>query len=375
MNKQILLLSIGMGISLMSCFEKKQPENLEKLQVIYPLVKDTVYTDEFVASISAKQNVEVRSRIKGYIENIHVDEGQIVHKGQTLFSISSRVYQQELQKVQATVKSARAELKYAEIELENTKKLFDKNIISRAEYDLAAAKIEALKANLEEVQSDESQANLKLSFTEIKAPFDGIINRIPNKKGSLVEEGTLLTTISNADEVYAYFNVSEKEYLDLVIENEEQTTGKNKKREDVSLILANGELYEHKGIIETSESEFDPSTGNIAFRAKFPNIKRLLKHGGNGKIVIKKPLKKALLIPQKSTFEIQDKLYVYVVKSDSTVEQRNIVSNIRLPHLFVVETGLNQEEKIIYEGVQNVKEGDKISLELITFKQTEHSSL
>ena len=165
MNKQILLLSIGMGISLMSCFEKKQPENLEKLQVIYPLVKDTVYTDEFVASISAKQNVEVRSRIKGYIENIHVDEGQIVHKGQTLFSISSRVYQQELQKVKATVKSARAELKYAEIELENTKKLFDKNIISRAEYDLAAAKIEALKANLEEVQSDESQANLKLSFT------------------------------------------------------------------------------------------------------------------------------------------------------------------------------------------------------------------
>ena len=191
----------------------------------------------------------------------------------------------------------------------------------------------------------------------------------------MVEEGTLLTTISNADEVYAYFNVSEKEYLDLVIENEEQTTGKNKKREDVSLILANGELYEHKGIIETSESEFDPSTGNIAFRAKFPNIKRLLKHGGNGKIVIKKPLKKALLIPQKSTFEIQDKLYVYVVKSDSTVEQRNIVSNIRLPHLFVVETGLNQEEKIIYEGVQNVKEGDKISLELITFNQTEHSSL
>lgn len=368
MNKHILLLSIGIGFLVMSCSEKKQAEKLEKLQVVYPLIKDTVYTDEFVASINARQNVEVRSRIKGYIENIYADEGQIVHKGQTLFSISSRVYQQELLKVQAVTKSVRAELKYAEIELENTKKLFDKNIISKSEYELGVAKVEALKANLEEAQSDEAQANLKLSFTEIKAPFDGIINRIPNKKGSLVEEGTLLTTISNADEVYAYFNVSEKEYLDLVLEKEEQTTGQNKKREEVSLILANGELYEHKGIIETSESEFDPSTGNIAFRAKFQNTNGLLKHGGNGKIVIRKSVKKALLIPQKSTFEIQDKLYVYVVKSDSTVEQRNIVSNIRLPHLFLVEKGLTKEEKIIYEGVQNVKEGNKISSELTTFQ-------
>lgn len=367
MNKHILLLSIGAGILLVSCSSNQQPQQSEKFQVVSPQVKDTVYTDEFVASIHAKQNVEVRARIKGYIEDIHVDEGQIVHKGQTLFSISSKVYRQELLKVQAAVKSAQAELKYAEIELENTKRLFDKNIIAKPEYDLAAAKVDALKANLEEAQSDEAQANLKLSLTEIKAPFDGIINRIPNKKGSLVEEGTLLTTISNTDEVYAYFHVSEKEYLDFVAENKTQTPKQNGRKEEVSLVLANGELYKYKGIIETSESEFDPSTGNIAFRAKFPNTEHLLKHGGNGKIVIKKPVKKALIVPQKTTFEIQDKLYVYVVKPDSVVEQRNIVSNIRLPHLFIVETGLSPDEKIIYEGVQSVKEGDKIIPELISF--------
>jgi len=272
-----------------------------------------------------------------------------------------------LLKVQAAVKSAQAELKYAEIELENTKRLLDKNIMAKPEYDLAAVKVDALKANLEEAQSDEAQANLKLSLTEIKAPFDGIINRIPNKKGSLVEEGTLLTTISNTDEVYAYFHVSEKEYLDFVAENKTQTNKQSGRKEEVALVLANGELYKHKGIIETSESEFDQSTGNIAFRAKFPNTEHLLKHGGNGKIVIKKPVKKALIIPQKTTFEIQDKLYVYVVKPDSVVEQRNIVSNIRLPHLFIVETGLSPDEKIIYEGVQSVKEGDKIIPELISF--------
>ncbi len=369
MRKFALLFSAGAAIILTSCSTNDKTTVLEKFPVIPTLIKDTVYTDEFVASIQAKQNVEVRTRIKGYIENILVDEGQIVHQGQTLFTINTKEYEQRLQKAQAITKSALAELKSAQIELENTQRLFDKNVISKAEYDLSAAKADALKAKVEEVQSDEVRARLSLSFTEVKAPFDGIINRIPNKKGSLVEEGALLTTISNTDEVYAYFNVSEKEYLDLAAEE----AGKNKK-EEVRLVLANGEIYEHTGIIETTESEFDQSTGNIAFRAKFRNPKNLLKHGGNGKIVIEKSLHNALMIPQKSTFEIQDKLYVYVLKSDSSVEQRNIVSNIRLPHLFIVESGLKEGEQIIYEGVQNVKEGDKISPEIITFDQLNHST-
>lgn len=375
MKKQALLLSIGATIFFASCSSTNITETKEKYEVITPFVSDTVYTNEYVAEINALQNVEVRTRIKGFIETIFVDEGQIVHKGQTLFSISSEGYRQELLKSQAISKSALAELKYAEIELENTKKLFDKNIIAKPEHDLAVAKVDALKAKVEEAQANEAQANLKLSFTEIKAPFDGTINRIPNKTGSLVEEGTLLTTISNNKDVYAYFNVSEKEYLDLVTENnDDPNNGKNKK-EKVQLMLANGDIYAHKGIIETTESEFDQSTGNIAFRAKFPNPESLLKHGSNGKIVIEKPIKKAVIIPQKSTFEIQDKLYVYVLKQDSTVEQRNIISNIRLPHVFVVESGLKNNEHILYEGVQSVKDGSKITPDYITYEQISNPTL
>lgn len=373
MKNNTLLLSIAAIILLASCSSKKQNQTIETYQVISPLVTDTVYTKEYVAAINAVQNVEIRTRIKGYIESVFVDEGHAVHKGQTLFSISSKSYQQEVQKTKATTKIAMADLKSAEIELENAEKLFNKKIIGKPEYDLAKVKVEALKAKVEEALSNEEQAIHKLSYAEIKAPFDGIINRIPNKIGSLVEEGTLLTTISNNKEVFTYFNVSEKEYLDLTTEVNNKNNNTNKK-ETVSLILANGDIYKYKGVIETTESEFDQSTGNIAFRAKFPNPENLLKHGGNGKIVIEKSIHNAIIIPQKSTFEIQDKLYVYVLTQNNTLQQRNIISNIRLPQLYIVESGLKKDERILYEGVQSVKEGDKISPVLISFQQHNNTS-
>lgn len=366
MKNFLFILNICVIFFLSSCSSNEKIDERETYRVISPFVVDTVYNDEFVASIHALQNVEIRARLKGFIENIFVDEGKSVKKGQALFSISSKEYEQRLHKAQAITKSAIAELKAAEIELENSKKLLDKDIIAKPEYDLAVAKVEALRAKVDEMKADEERANISLSFAEVKAPFDGIINRIPNKTGSLIEEGTLLTTISNSSDVYAYFHVSEKEYLDYA------TSSPNKKKSlerEVSLILANGDEYAYQGIIETSESEFDQTTGNIAFRAKFRNPDGLLKHGSNAKVVLDRVLKNAILIPQKSTFEIQDKLYVYVMKQDSTLEQRNIVSNIRLPHIFVVESGLKANETILFEGVQSAKEGDKIIPIRISFNQ------
>lgn len=363
MKNYTLLLSMGAIMALASCSTTSQKEQQETYKVTLPIVTDTVITNEYVAEINALQNVEVRSRIKGFIETILVDEGQTVRQGQTLFTISSKEYQQELQKTKAALKSAMADLKSAEIELDNSQKLLAKNIIGKPEYDLAAAKVEALKAQVEEAESDKAQAELNLSFAEIKAPFDGIINRIPNKTGSLVEEGTLLTTISNSKDVFAYYNVSEKDYLDYATSKGE---GKSK---TVSLLLANGTLYNHTGVIETTESEFDKSTGNIAFRAKFPNPDNLLKHGASGKVLVKTELKDAMLIPQKSTFEIQGNIYVFVVTADNMVQQQKIIPLARLPHLYVIEHSLTANEKIIYEGIQKVKDGDKIITETVSFSQ------
>jgi len=362
---------MGAGITISGCKsnDKKEETKPETFQIINPVAVDTTFIKEHVAEIQSVQNVEIRARIKGFIEKVYVDEGKAVRQGQTLFTISSREYQQELQRTKAVLKNAVAELKMAEIELENTQKLLDKNIVSQAELEMMKAKVDAMKAKVSEAQSNEAQANLNLSFAEVKAPFDGIINRIPNKTGSLIEEETLLTTISNNKEVFAYFNISEKDYLDYATSNGE---GKSK---EVSLVLANGAIYNYNGIIETTESEFDKSTGNIAFRAKFPNPENLLKHGGSGKMLLKTELKNAMLIPQKSTFEIQGNIYVFVVSADSTVQQRKITPIARLPHFYVIEHTLTANERVIYEGIQKVKDGDKVITETVSFSQSTNSKI
>jgi RND family efflux transporter MFP subunit len=334
-----------------------------KFRVIAPLVKDTAYIKEYVAEITAFQNVEIRSKVAGFIESISVDEGQTVQKGQLLFTISNKQFQQDVLKAAAVTKSARAELKAAEIELDGAKKLLDKNFISQSEYGLTSAKAEILRAKLEEAKSDEAQANLNLSFAQVKAPFDGIINRIPNKVGSLVEEGAWLTTISNNNEVFAYFNVSEKEYTDYaVLENVEPV-------KEVTLVLANGMVYSHAGLIETSESEFNKSTGTIAFRAKFPNPQRVLKHGATAKVQIKTPIKNAMLIPQKSTLDRQEHLCVYTINEDSIVQVKKIIPLVRLPQSLVIGQGLNSNDRIIYEGAGRIEEGDKITPEMYSLEQ------
>jgi RND family efflux transporter MFP subunit len=362
-------LTLGLFLFLSACSKDNAEDSSsteeDKYLVANPIVKAANKKSEFVAEINAKQNVEIRSKIRGFIERVSVDEGQFVKSGQLLFSISNNINQQELAKTQAQVKIAEAELKAIKLELENSKNLFDKNIISKAEMDLAAARVEAAIAKVTETKTEEERAKLNVSYSQIRAPFDGILNRLPIKAGSLVEEGALLTTISNNAEVYTYFNVSEKDYLDLVINKQEGAV------REVSLLLANGMEYPHTGIVETTESEFDKSTGNIAFRAKFPNPQRLLKHGGSGKIIIDNHVTNAIHIPQKSTFEVQDKLYVYVLGDNGIVQQRSIQPILRIPHYYIVEEGISASDKILFEGVQSVKSGQKISATLINSQEVE----
>jgi membrane fusion protein (multidrug efflux system) len=342
---------------------KDRNRSNEKFPVTSPIVIDTVYSSDYVADIHSLQNVELRARVQGYVEKILVDEGQSVRKGQVLFSISSQGYKEELVKAKAMLKSAIADAKAAELDLKNVKTLVDKSIVSTTELEMAQSKLDALNAKIEEAQSHEASAQLRLSYTEIRAPFDGIIDRIPNKIGSLIDEGTLLTTISDNKEIFAYFKVSEKEYLDFTMFKDAS------KKKNISLILANNQIHKYKGTLETIEGEFDKSTGSIAFRVRFPNPDHLLKHGSSGKIRLKNEVKNALIIPQKSTFEIQDKTYVFVLDGNNKVETRNFVSNLRIPQLYMVESGLSPNDKIIYEGIQNVKEGENISPEFISLKE------
>jgi RND family efflux transporter MFP subunit len=355
-----LLLSAAFVFS--SCGESKVVSNEapQSYKVTSPQLLDTVYASQYVAEIQSLQNVDIRSQLKGYLDRIHVDEGSQVKAGQLLFSMNTRGFQQEILKSEAQLKSALAELKYLEVEMKNTRLLVDKKIVSDAELALLQAKKEMAEAKIEESRAGLAASKLRLSYAQIRAPFPGTINRIPNKPGSLVEEGELLTSISNNQEVFAYFSLSETEYL-AYRELEDKAEYKNAR-----LVLANGETYGHEGKIELNESEFDAETGNIAFRVRFANPKGLLKHGGNGKIILYKNLKNALVIPQRSTFEIQDKLFAFVVDKDDKVRQREIQSSLRLPHLFVVSEGLKADDRIILEGLGSLRDGDQIKSELVS---------
>lgn len=347
MNSRKLLLIILTMAGLTACQSKKEAkESVGKFTVTNPLLIDTSINKEYVAEIQSLQNVEIRAKVKGFIEKIYVDEGQFVKAGQLLFSIRPREFEAELMK-------ARADVKQAEVELQNTKALAEKNIVSKSELTMATAKLEGAKAQ-------EALAELDYSYTKVTAPFDGIVDRLKFKAGSLIDEGTLLTSISNNNQVYAYYNVSEVEYLDYKTKSNNDNKAK--------LILANNQLHKYPGTIETVESEFDKNTGSIAFRAKFPNPDKLLKHGETGRVQIKVDLKGALIIPQKSTYELQDKLYVYVVDKNNIVRSRLITVKQKLDNIYIVDSGLSAEDQIVYEGIQSVKENETIQTTAIAAK-------
>lgn len=345
--------------------EDSSQVQLQRFPVTAPVRIDTVYYSTYITEIQSLKNVEIRARVKGYMDEIHVDEGKKVKKGQLLFSISSQEYKEEVLKAKAMLKNAIAESKSAELNVENVRLLVSKNTVSKAELAIAEAKLEAMKAKIEEMEAHEASTELRLAYTQVRAPFDGVIDRIPFKVGSLIDEGSLLTTISDNTEMFAYFNISEREYLDF-FQNMKNFVDE---QDDVGLILANNTEYPHDGGIETIEGEFDSSIGSIAFRARFPNPDLILKHGASGKIRLKRKLKKVLIIPQKSTFEIQDKIFVFVVDAQKRIRMQPFKTYLRIPHLYVVSEGLSTQDRILYEGQQNVREGMQIEPEFMPLPQ------
>jgi len=341
MKRVVASIALSSILLLTNCNGKKEEkEEATIYPVTTPVKMDTVIDKEYVAQIQSVKNIEVRAQEKGFLEKIYVDEGQFVHQGQTLFRIMPQLYQAELLK-------AKAEVEQASIELKNASTLANNNIVSKNERAMAKAKLDAANA-------EAKLAQIHLSFTDIKAPFSGIINRIPLKLGSLIDEGDLLTSLSDNGDMYSYFNVSEPEYLNY------QTHVNDRGSNEVTLIMANGDAFPQKGMIQTIEGEFDNETGNIAFRAKFPNPNKLLRNGETGKVRMTLPLKNAMIIPQKATYEIQDQKYVFVVGNDGKVRSKNIKVAYELPDLYVIGSGLSQGDKILLEGVQKVKEDQKV---------------
>lgn len=349
------------GILFIGCVEDKIAEKKET-SVAIPVGKlaatDTTLQHEYVADIQASRNVEIRAKIQGFIENIMVDEGQEVKKGQPLFSINDAEFQTALSIAGAELSNALAEEKAAELELNRIKRLVDKNIISKTEYELATAKLKSAQARVAAAHSEEETARIRLSYTYIRSPFNGVIDRIPLKIGSLVDEGTLLTTISDLEKMYAYFPVSENEYLRYLRAKKE---GRLNGYDKITLVLSDGSIFPYKGKVETTESEIDKHTGSISFRATFANPDKILKHGASGKILLTSPMERALIIPQKSIMEIQDKNFVFVVDDNNKVKMKSFVPMAKINEFVVVQSGLSENDTIVYEGIQSIRDGATIT--------------
>jgi membrane fusion protein (multidrug efflux system) len=343
-----ILLSL-MALSLSAC--NRQTEEVEheahKILATCPQVMPVTITQQYVCRIHSKRHIEVRALETGYLEEIPVKEGQTVEKDELLFSVVPILYQ-------AKAEAEIAEANVAQMEFNYTKKLYQDNVVSKNEVALHQAK-------LNKAQAKAKLAVAELDFAKVKAPFDGIIDRLKHQQGSLVQEGEVLTTLSDNSVMWVYFNVREARYLEYMNDMKQ-----HKNDMKIELVLANGEKFEHAGDISqisAVEADFNIETGNIPFRVDFPNPDRLLRHGQTGTILIHRVLKDAVVIPQRATFEVLDKQYVFVVDKDDVAHQREIVVQNVLEDLYVIKDGVGEDDKIVLEGIRQVRDGDKVEYE------------
>ncbi len=349
MKNVIVFLTIcSLFLSACNHAEKAKHEESE-FTVSSPIQVDTSLNKEYVCQIKAINHIELRSLERGYLTKTFVDEGQHVRQGQLMFQIMPLIYQAESEK-------SKADVEYAEIEYQNTKILSDKNIVSPQELALAKAKLDREKADLK-------LSNTHLSLTSVKAPFNGIMDKFHMRLGSLVDEGELLTTISDNSKLWVYFNVPEAEYLDYAARIKKEGPQK------VQLMMANNMLFNHDGYFETIEADFNNETGNIAFRATFPNPEGILRHGETGTILMPTYVKNAIMIPQEATFDILDKKFVYVVNAKGVIETKQITVGLEMPHIYTVTSGLTVNDKILVEGLRKVKNGDRIKTKFKPYRE------
>jgi membrane fusion protein, multidrug efflux system len=325
--------------------QDEQPqEEQHKITVTCPQVKDVTVTQQYVCQIHSQRHINVCAFVNGFLEDVLVKEGQAVKKGDLMFKILPTLYE-------AKRDAEMAEAKLVGLEFNNTKRLFEEKVVSQQEVAIHQAKLSKALATANLAQAE-------LNFTVVRAPFDGRVDRLEQRQGSLIKEGDVLTSLSDNAVMWVYFNVPEARYLDYMSDPEQE-----KEAQKVELVLANGNKFPQTGMIGAIEANFNNETGNIPFRADFPNPEGLLRHGQTGNVLIHRSLKNALVIPQRATFEILDKQYVYVVSKDGVVHQREIVVQNEQDDIFVIKQGLAADERIVLEGVRQVHDGQKVAYE------------
>lgn len=325
-------------------------------------------TTNYPATLEGQQTVEIRPRVQGYITAMRVDEGDIVKKGEVLFELNSEQYEQSVRSAKADVEAAKASINTARDEVQRLSRLAEKDIISNYQLQSAKNKLETQKAALAQAKASLENAQVNLGYTNVKSPATGIIGNIPYRIGSLVSSTIQkpLTVVSDISKIYAYFSMSERELLEMsqnVADEGGNTTLHQRVKEmpKVNLILADNSTYNHKGTLKLASGLINTQTGSASFRAIFPNPRQVLRSGGSANVQIPVQRDSSIVIPKKSTYEVQNKRFVYTVTDSNTVESTEISTlPLSTKQLFVVEKGLSANHTIITAGLSSLKDGAKI---------------
>ncbi len=346
-----ILIPCALVLALFSCEEKETQQQAPPV-IPYPVVtvakQDVTTHENFPASIEGKVNSEVRPKISGYIKEVLVQEGQRVKQGQLLFKLETQSLSQDAQ-------AAKANVNAAQVEVNKLKPLVEKNIISSVQLETANAK-------LLQAQSAYNSIGANIDYANVKSPVDGVVGSINFRKGALVsaQDPMPLTNVSSIETVYAYFSMNEKAFISFMNEAKGETSEEKLKLfPEVKLKLANGDLYEKTGKIETITGDINTQTGTITFRAQFNNKAGLLRNGSSGTVLIPKTYTNVMVIPSESTYERQGKTFVYKVLNDSLVDKPVTVLKSS-GRIYIIQEGIEVGETILAKGLNKVSSGSKI---------------
>lgn len=308
----------------------------------------------FPATIKGKTDIDIRPQVTGFITKVHVDEGQRVRKGQVLFTLDQVQFQAAVDQARATLNSAQTAVNTAKMTADSKKALLDKNIISQYEYQLAQNSLDQANAQLATAKAALVNAQKNLAYTTVTSPSDGVVGQIPNREGSLASPSSAqpLTTVSDNSQVYAYFSLTEKDLLALSGNGKGSVEAAIKAMPAVQLKLSDGSMYPVEGKVATVSGVIDNNTGASSVRALFNNPEGVLRSGSTGQIILPNMKEGVIVIPQKATFELQDRRFAYVVNDSNKVVSTPItVENITDGKTFVVTSGLKAGDRIAVEGV------------------------
>lgn len=365
-NKLISILTIAsVFLVVVSCGNKDntQAAAAQQQQALpFPVTQIQTQTvegfNEYPVNIEGIVNSDVRAKTSGYIQNVLVDEGARVRKGQPLFRLETQALSQDAE-------AAKAQVNVAQVEVDKLKPLVEKNIISPVQ-------LETAKANLAQAKAAYNSIAANIGYATVKSPVDGYVGSINFREGALISptDPTPLTTVSNISKVYAFFSLNESQYLDFLQSAKGQTLDEKLSNfQEVSLILANGTTYSEKGEIQTSSGQVNKITGTVSLRAVFNNPNRLITNGNSGKIRIPSTYENAVVVPQSSTFEQQGKVMIYTLGEDNKVSSKIIEVEAKVDNLYVVKSGIDTSTKIVASGVSKLRDGMSIAPQEIPFNE------